>query len=357
MKKFSVMQTAAMFSGCFLGAGYLSGQELWQFFGSFGKFGMAGLALAAVAFFIFGTILLRLIQDCETSEFEKVIVRKDIKVLRNIFSFAEIFLLLSFFVIMSAGAGALANQVFNISFSCGAAVFCAIVSVFALFGFMGAVSAFSVTVPLIVLFTAVISIVLAFKNGIGKMPALCVSGKSGFANNFIISALSFVMYNLFASVGILSSAGKYIKERKQVYLGVFAGCAFMFIPAIGILASIANTDGAAGAQLPMLYAISQLSRKLGCFFAILLFLGMFGTALSSVVSITQYFEAKKNINKYKKGALVFATGIFAFICGFFGFSRLVSVVYPVFGYVGAAAFLFIIEHFIYIKRHGAGRLK
>ena len=35
----SARQLGAAFSGCFLGAGYVSGREMWQFFGRFGPVG------------------------------------------------------------------------------------------------------------------------------------------------------------------------------------------------------------------------------------------------------------------------------------------------------------------------------
>ena len=33
MKRISLLRLGVVFAGCFLGAGYVSGQELWQFFG------------------------------------------------------------------------------------------------------------------------------------------------------------------------------------------------------------------------------------------------------------------------------------------------------------------------------------
>ena len=38
----SARQLGAAFSGCFLGAGYVSGREMWQFFGRFGPVGWLG---------------------------------------------------------------------------------------------------------------------------------------------------------------------------------------------------------------------------------------------------------------------------------------------------------------------------
>ena len=48
MKKIGALNLGLAFAGCFLGAGYVSGQELWQYFGAFGARGLLGLALAVV---------------------------------------------------------------------------------------------------------------------------------------------------------------------------------------------------------------------------------------------------------------------------------------------------------------------
>ena len=45
----SARQLGAAFSGCFLGAGYVSGREMWQFFGRFGPVGWLGLCLSGAA--------------------------------------------------------------------------------------------------------------------------------------------------------------------------------------------------------------------------------------------------------------------------------------------------------------------
>ena len=42
MKQISAKQLALSFTGMFLGAGFVSGQELWQFFACFGPIGLLG---------------------------------------------------------------------------------------------------------------------------------------------------------------------------------------------------------------------------------------------------------------------------------------------------------------------------
>ena len=47
-KKWNAGSIGLTFAGSFLGAGYVSGQELWQFFGSFGGGGLLGVLAAMV---------------------------------------------------------------------------------------------------------------------------------------------------------------------------------------------------------------------------------------------------------------------------------------------------------------------
>ena len=43
MEKLNARRVGLTFAGSFLGAGYVSGQELWQFFGAFGRGGLVGI--------------------------------------------------------------------------------------------------------------------------------------------------------------------------------------------------------------------------------------------------------------------------------------------------------------------------
>ena len=51
MKQLSAIQLAVSYTGVFLGAGFVSGQELWQFFSCFGPIGLLGFLGTAALFF------------------------------------------------------------------------------------------------------------------------------------------------------------------------------------------------------------------------------------------------------------------------------------------------------------------
>lgn len=57
MNEMKTLPLAFTYVGVFLGAGFVSGPELWQFFGAFGNWGYVGFLLAAVLFTLFGILL------------------------------------------------------------------------------------------------------------------------------------------------------------------------------------------------------------------------------------------------------------------------------------------------------------
>ena len=70
MKQIKTFSLAFTYVGCFLGAGFISGQELWQFFGAFGNWGYVGFVLAALLFTVIGILFVRLTQMTKCAEMD-----------------------------------------------------------------------------------------------------------------------------------------------------------------------------------------------------------------------------------------------------------------------------------------------
>ena len=82
MNEMKTLPLAFTYVGVFLGAGFVSGPELWQFFGAFGNWGYVGFLLAAVLFTLFGILLVRLTQVAHTDEMDRLLVPWNIPWLR-----------------------------------------------------------------------------------------------------------------------------------------------------------------------------------------------------------------------------------------------------------------------------------
>ena len=127
MKNISPLRLGLTFAGSFLGAGYVSGQEIWQFFGRFGMGALPGLALAMVLMGAIGVMLWELARGLELTEMDRLVVERDVPVLRVSLSAVQAVMLFGFTVIMCAGGVALCVQQWSLPALPCAAVLCAAV--------------------------------------------------------------------------------------------------------------------------------------------------------------------------------------------------------------------------------------
>ena len=72
MKNISVSALAFSFIGSFLGAGYISGQELFQFFGAFGLLGVLGLFIAIAILSVFNLMIISIVNKNADAQIDKI---------------------------------------------------------------------------------------------------------------------------------------------------------------------------------------------------------------------------------------------------------------------------------------------
>lgn len=349
MKRMGALSLGFTFAGCFLGAGYVSGQEIWQFFGAFGPAGLGGLVLAVLLQCVFGVILLRLADMTGLEELDKIVIRQDRPALRAVVGAAEVFFMFGVCVIMYAGAGALLEQVLHWPAALGSAMLCLLVAAVSLWGFGGVVSAFSLLVPLLVLMTLAFSAAAVHSFGPAPLPVPERVANPLLAN-WAVSALTFDSYNLFCSIGILTPLARRIKSRRSVYLGVALGCLSLFVIAFSILAALAAHPQSIDAQLPMLALAEVLSPAAGGVYAVLMLGSMFGTSLSCHVAATAYLGQKSALLRRHRLVLTGALVLLGWLGSLVGFHSLVGVVYPICGYCGLGALLCVMAHYFHARK-------
>lgn len=352
MKKIGVVNLGLAFAGCFLGAGYVSGQELWQFFGSFGVKGAAGLLLAAAVVFSVGVIMLLLGRLTGEKQIDRLVVPWDIPLLRAAVTVLEMVFLFGVGTIMSAGVGALAAQLFGVPAFVGSACFAILVAGVSLGGFSGMVSAFSATVPVLAAVTLVFGIMSVSENGV-QLPSVDVGGSPmlGFP---IVAALSFACYNLFGGIAMLAPLGPYLRSKRSAVGGAAVGTAVLLIVAFSVLVSVGAAPGSVSAELPMLALAQSRGAVWGVVYGVLLLLAMFGTALSSLVAFVGMLSAKSQRIARSRGLFTAVCVLGMFLGSLFGFGDLIGVVYPVFGYCSSVFIVLLAVHY-FSRLHAARR--
>jgi len=343
MKKINALELGVTFAGCFLGAGFISGQEIFQFFGSFGIGGIWGLLLAIVVMAAFGILLVELSRLTGILEMDRIVVGDKWPAMRAVVAGVAVFLLAGIHVIMTAGAASLLNRVFGLPNFLGAAAFCLLVVVVAFAGLQGMVKLFSMAVPALTVMAVLIAVWTMGRWGLESMDWTPRDSGNPLLATWWISGLTFVSYNLFCALGAITPAGSLVQDRKTSVKGIGVGCLLMSAIAGSILISMAVRPEVTVADLPMLDLAYMLWEPLGMVFAALLLCGIFGTSLSSVVSVATFLQAKKMAVPEK--ATILALGILALAGSQIGFSELISVVYPLCGYFGLLAMAMMFFHY------------
>jgi uncharacterized membrane protein YkvI len=354
-KNISSRHIAMAFTGSFLGAGFVSGQELMQFFAVFGSFGLIGMSFSVLMFCIFGCLVMKISKRTGIIEFDKIIVKKEKPLLRALFGGIFIVFLFSVVIVMSAGAGALLNQVFGIPTIVGNALMVVCLAIVALWGAKGVLTAFGITVPLLITAAMIISILSFFCFDGNNMTAQPFSGTNPLLGNWLFSMVAFVSYNMMAAISILVPIAPDVKEEKTIQRGIFQGTAQLVIIFVCILLPlILNKNMLVEAELPMLTLAEKIHPALGIVYSILLFCGMFGSSLSCLFGVT--FRIKK-IKKMRESTLILGLAILAFIGSIAGFKKLIVVLYPICGYIGFFALVGIFLHFISLQEKTSNDLE
>ena len=346
MKKIGSLKLGLSFAGCFLGAGYVSGQELWQFFGSFGTLGVAGLLLALLVLSAAGVLMLKLNRLTGYDEADKLILGGKAGILRHAVTFLELLLLFCIGTVMTAGVGALAHQLLGLPTFVGGLLFASAVAAVSLAGLSGMVSVFSATVPLLCLISLSFGVYALCRFGFSV-------GSSDPGNplmgSWVSAALSFASYNLFAGIAVIAPLGRHMKSSRSVFGGVLVGAGILLCVAGSVLLCVSAAPKYADAELPMLAFASGLSPILAALYGVLLLLAMFGTSVSALVALTNTLKRKSRpLSAHPKAPTLLCAALM--FCGsLYGFGDLVGFVYPLLGYLSFVFIILMTIHYIKVK--------
>ena len=350
MNEMKTLPLAFTYVGVFLGAGFVSGPELWQFFGAFGNWGYVGFLLAAVLFTLFGILLVRLTQVAHTDEMDRLLVPWNIPCLRAASGIVAAAFLFGVVVIMAAGSGALLEQMTGLPTWIGNALFMLAVALVALLGVTGMVSAFSALIPVLVLATLAFAAAACIKFGTENIFRLENVNTNPLMPTWLVASLTFVAYNLLGGIGIMAPIGKLVKKRSAIYWGITLAGLMLTVVAASILFSMAVYPAAIEAELPMVAVATAISPMLGTVYGIVLLLSMFCNALASLVAMLTYMEQKQAVFRKHKKLTLAAAAVLSWIGSLAGFGDLISVIFPVFGYLSVVFLVCMMVHFIQCKR-------
>ena len=349
MRAAALVRVAFTFIGCLVGAGFLSGQELWQFFGSKGVLSFVGLAISMVLTAAMGAVILALATDSGEAHMDRIIVWFDCKWLRALVAVFEVLFLFMVYVLNVAAVGSLVHQIFP---ACpvfvGSIVFCAICTALSVAGVAGLARILSGLMPVLILLTAALAIFAIFTGDGMQFPVVHVQGLV--SGNWAVDGVIYAVFCMFCAIPVLAPLGGSVPSARIARRGVVLGCVFFAALALLILLAVATAPTVADSALPMLTLAVSKNGALGFVYAFLLIFGICSSGLSSQSALNEYFVQRLPRARRYLLPVSALMALIAFLLGLFGFQSLIGILYPLFGYIGVLPLALLLVHAVLFYR-------
>ena len=332
------IKIALVIIGALIGAGFASGQEIYLFFFSYGKRGILGIGVSAIllGIIIYKTMIIIKKNKITTyKEFLLSIVpkkwRKE-KVLEIINIIINIFILITFYI-MIAGFGGYLAETIKIPQIIGSSILAIMCVIIMSKETKGIVKVSEIIVPILIVFIVVIGVYTVISTNVAnKIEQMNIINGS----SWLVSGVLYASYNTILLIPVLISVNNII-DRREVSKTSIVITFMIFLLATAVFVSMLKIDvNIKRIEMPVSYVISTQLSKLKVLYGIVILTSILTTAISLIAGLMQ--NVKEKNNKKIMLCLICISSIFI---SQIGFSALINFLYPIFGYIGIIQILLI----------------
>lgn len=326
----NVLKVVFVIIGTLIGAGFASGQEVYLFFFSYGMKGLIGILISSIIIgvVIYSTFnILNKYKINTYKDFLNILIPKNTK-LKIIANFIiNIFILITFFI-MIAGFGAYFEQEIGINRLVGSLILAIITFIVFMTSIKGVVKVNELIVPILIGFIFIIGIISIKDIHILNLEDYVIRTNY---TNFALSAVLYSSYNSILLIPVLITLNNYVKNKKQIFYISFISAIVTILLSVIIFLLLVRVDvEISKLEMPVVYVVSNMFKILRYIYGVIILGSIFTTAISLGVSFLQ--NTAKNKKGYTQISIIMC--ITSVIISKFGFSTLVSLLYPIFGYLG-----------------------
>ena len=324
--------------GTIIGAGFASGQEIYTFFNKYGFNGLIGICISILlmSYIIYKTFKIVLRNNINNyEEFVKDIVPQRLKenkiFINTINNIINIFLLICF-NIMVAGFATYFIQELNISKWFGAILIALLSFITLSKNIDGVIKINTYLIPSIILLISFLGI-----NKIDNINIISTTNKASMY--WILSSILYASYNSITLIPILISLKNKINARKQpITISICVGIIMLTLSIVIFLLMNTFINEIQGIEIPLVYIASSLGKVFKYIYGLVILISIFTTAIGCGYGFLS------NTTKNRKNYII-CTGamcLASILIGQIGFSSLINLLYPVFGYLGIVQIIFLI---------------
>lgn len=192
----------------------------------------------------------------------------------------------------------------------------------------GVVKINSFLIPILIIFIIIIGVINVNTINLNNLGEY-ITQKNKYG--WLLSSVLYASYNSILLIPVLVTLKKYINNKKTIVISTIIGGAIICVLAIIIYLLLARVDIDINTlEMPAVYAISNFFYGFKNIYAFIILASIYTTAISIGVSVLE--NITKDSKLYKQiAAFICITGI---LVSGIGFSNLINLLYPIFGYLG-----------------------
>ncbi|MCK4259411.1 MAG: hypothetical protein KAX49_10560 [Halanaerobiales bacterium] len=333
---FMILKIALTYVGAVIGAGFASGQEIFEFFVQYGDKGMIGLFGAGVLFILGGIIFLKLAQHFNINTYYEIFYRILGKRSGFIVDVIYILFILGSVSVMLAGSGTIFQETFGVRYSVGVLITLLVVIITIFAGVKGILMVNTFLIPilmLVIIYTCLSYLGSDLIETIGTLSPIRTFP-------WYLSGMMYVSFNVFLSMALLVTIGSKVKERRSLTLGGFLGGLLLMILLLMMgYTMISFFSEISYVEMPMLIIASYSGDVLHIIYTIGLWFAMITTAVAHVYAFIQRVSPLLRLSYYNSAML---TVVIVLPLTRFGFANLVRYLYPLYGLVALGILVMMI---------------
>jgi uncharacterized membrane protein YkvI len=326
-----VFRVAATYVGTVVGAGFASGQETLRFFTAYGRAGLLGIALATILFCVFGVMVMELGRKLQARSHREILHYACGPRLGRVMDVVITLFLGATLTIMVAGGGAVVTEQVGLPRSIGTILTAGLSGLTILAGMRGIMAANSVVVPMLATAVAGLSAATIHYHGLGPILSNSVPWPLlAPVQSWFLASWLYVGYNLVLSISVLGPLGAEVNDARVLRYGGLVGGLVLGVLAAGIkLAVSAHMPDIGTHEVPMLFLARLHPRPVQWFYTLILWAEIYTTAIACAYGFAG--RVTELTRGSYRGVVVLVTAL-ALFCSGIGFSRLLSLLYPLFGF-------------------------
>nr|WP_239469307.1 hypothetical protein [Staphylococcus sp. GDY8P47P] len=323
---------AFAFVGVVVGAGFATGQEIFQFFTSHGSYSITGIIVTGLIITLAGVFVLNTGFTIQSHNHSESIQYYLHPMIARIFDIILTLFLFSLAMIMTAGGASTIHESFGLPYSLSSLLLVLFILMTLFLKFERLITVLGMVTPFLVIVVSIIAIYYFITGDVNFSAANRFNEQHGLSLGWWFDGLNYASLQIAAAFSFLSVMGGRMQHRQSaLWGGILGGIIITLLLLMINLGLVTEFEHIQSVALPTLLLANHISPLLGTMMSIIMILVIYNTIVGLM-----YAFASRFTEPFSKGyfVLIIAMAIVTFICTFIGFISLIGKVFPIMGLFG-----------------------